>query len=144
MYIYKTKKQFMLGTLNEQTIELKLLIKFSLKRKKKYVSKTVGKINGFFTPYNISPTRFVLIYLDWKVIYTIMMNSGTEIFKMSRLRKLVKSILNKSHFREIFLFQAREIGHLILSDLLYIYYWSFCVDKWINNDVNIWWQILSL
>ena len=63
-YVYKTKKQFMLGTLNEQTIELKLLIKFSLKRKKKYVSKTVGKINGFFTPHNISPTRFVLIYQD--------------------------------------------------------------------------------
>ena len=33
-YEYKTKKQFMLGTLNEQTIELNLLIKFSLKRKK--------------------------------------------------------------------------------------------------------------
>ena len=63
-YVYKTKKQFRLGTLNEQTIELKLLIKFSFERKKKYVSKTVGKINGFFTPHNISPTRFVLIYLD--------------------------------------------------------------------------------
>ena len=33
-YVYKTKKQFMLGTLNEQTIELKLLIKFSLESKK--------------------------------------------------------------------------------------------------------------
>ena len=42
-YVYKTKKQFMLGTLNEQTIELKLLIKFSLKRKKNMSVKQLVK-----------------------------------------------------------------------------------------------------